>query len=258
MKLGIIGKGVVGTAIGKGFEHIGHSVFYHDIKLNTSINEVLNTDIVYICVGTPSTDEGDCDISAVHSVIEQLDELQYEGIVAIKSTVEPGTTKHYIDTYPELTFCFVPEFLREKYAYEDFVHNNNVLIVGTSDENVYSKIVESHGNLPVHKVLLEPTEAELMKYFSNTYKAMRVIFANAYYQIAQHFGVNYDKIKDGFLLHGVQEGHYLKVNEDFGLGYGGMCLPKDTNAMKRFVEKNSLDIDVFKFLQEENKKYKSK
>lgn len=258
MKLGIIGKGVVGTAIGKGFEYLGHEVFYHDIRLNTSIDEVLDTDIIYVCVGTPSSEDGSCDLTAVQSVIGLLELKDYTGIIAIKSTVEPGTTQHFSENYPERVFCFVPEFLREKYAYEDFVYNNNVLVVGTDSEEVYKKVVESHGKLPVHKIKLNYTEAELMKYFSNTYKAMRVIFANAYYQIAEEFNANYDAIKDAFLLHGVQEGHYLKVNEDFGLGYGGMCLPKDTNAMKRFVEKYKLDIGIFDFLQKENLKYKNK
>ena len=68
-----------------------------------------------------------------------------------------------------------------------------------------------------------------MKYFSNTYKAMRITFANSFHKIAEHFGANYDVIKDAFLCHGLTEGHYLNVNKEFG-GYGGMCLPKDTKA----------------------------
>jgi len=255
MVIGIIGKGVVGTAIKKGFEKINHTVRYHDIKHDTKIQDVLDTEIVYVCVGTPSDKDGHCDITAVLSVVEELDNLDYKGIVGIKSTVKPGTTQKLIDKYPNLTLCFVPEFLRERCAYEDFVYNNSVLVVGTEDDEVYNKVIESHGTLPTHKVKLKVIEAELMKYFSNTYKAMRIIFANSFYKLAKHFGGNYNAIKDAFLFHAVEEGHYLRVNKDYGYGYGGMCLPKDTKAMKSLVEEEGLDLDVFKFLEEENEKF---
>jgi|TARA_R110002153_G_scaffold73463_2_gene191720 GDP-mannose 6-dehydrogenase len=256
MKLGIIGRGVVGTAIQKGFEKINHSVRYHDIKHDTKIEDVLGTEIIYICVGTPSTDLESCDISAVLSVVDQLNVLEYKGIVVIKSTVEPGTTQELVDKYTNLTFAFVPEFLRERCAYEDFVYNNSILVVGTEDEEVYKKIVESHGVLPTHTMKLSIIEAELMKYFSNTYKAMRITFANSFYKIADHYGANYNAIKDAFLFHAVEEGHYLRVDKDFGYGYGGMCLPKDTKAMKRLVEKLDIDVDIFKFIDKENDKFK--
>ena len=255
MVIGIIGKGVVGTAIKKGFEKINHTVKYHDIKHDTKIQDVLDTEIIFVCVGTPSDKDGHCDITAVLSVVEELNNLNYKGIVSIKSTVKPGTTNKLIEKYPDLTFCFVPEFLREKCAYEDFVYNNSVLVVGTDDKKVYDIVVESHGTLPTHKVQLSVIEAELMKYFSNTYKAMRIIFANSFYKLAKHFGGNYNAIKDAFLFHAVEEGHYLRVNKDFGYGYGGMCLPKDTKAMKSLVEEEGLDLNVFKFLEEENEKF---
>jgi|TARA_R100000030_G_scaffold43373_2_gene32739 GDP-mannose 6-dehydrogenase len=257
MKIGIIGLGAVGSAIKKGFEYIGHEIYGHDIRYNTKVEDVLSAEIVYICVGTPPGKDEHCDVSAVLNVVEELNNLNYKGIVAVKSTVKPGTTGLLVDKYPNLTISFVPEFLREKCAYEDFVCNNNILVVGTKSDKVYNKIVESHGRLPVHKVKVSIIEAELMKYFSNTYKAMRITFANSFHKIAEHFGANYDVIKDTFLFHGVQEGHYLNVNKDFG-GYGGMCLPKDTKAMKALVKELDLNLDVFRFIDEENDKFVKK
>lgn len=256
MKLGIIGKGVVGTAIKRGFEYIGHEVSYHDIKHDTKIQDVLDSEIIYVSVGTPSAEDGSCDISSVLSVVKELADLDYSGIVAVKSTVKPGTTDELVKKYTNLTLAFVPEFLRERCAYEDFIHNNSILIVGTESDEAYSKIVESHGILPTHKVKATIIEAELMKYFSNTYKAMRIIFANSFYKLAEHFGANYNVIKDAFLLHAVEEGHYLRVNKDFGFGYGGMCLPKDTKAMKNLVKERGLDLEVFEFLDRENAKFR--
>ena len=255
MEIGIIRLGAVGSAIKKGFEYLGHSLSGYDIKDEfTKIEDILHSEICYICVGTPSSKNEHCDISAVLDVVDKLNELSYTGIIAVKSTVKPGTTNSLIEKYPNLIFAFVPEFLRERCAYEDFVYNNNILVVGTDSDEIYLKIVESHGDLPVHKVKIKIIEAELMKYFSNTYKAMRITFANSFYKVAEHFGANYDVIKDTFLYHGIQEGHYLNVNKTFG-GYGGMCLPKDTKAMKALVSELGLDIGIFKFIDEENDKF---
>ena len=224
MKLGVIGIGAVGSAISKGFEYIGHEVVGYDIKIpETSIEDTLDTEINFITVGTPTGPNQECDLTAVNSVIEQLSKLEYKGLVALKSTIEPGTTQRLQSQYRNLNMCFVPEFLRERCAYEDFVYNNNILVVGTDSDENYDLIVKAHGSLPFHKV-------------------------------AEHFGANYDSIKDAFLFHGVGEGHYLNVNKEFG-GYGGMCLPKDTKAMKVLCKKYDIDVDIFRFIDEENDKF---
>jgi len=255
MKLGVIGIGAVGSAISKGFEHIGHDVVGYDIKMpETKIEDTLNTEINFITVGTPTGNNDECDLTAVNSVMEQLNKLEYKGLIALKSTIEPGTTGRLKNTYPNLNICFVPEFLRERCAFEDFVYNNNILVVGTDSAENYNLIVKAHGSLPFHKVKMSIIESELMKYFSNTYKAMRITFANSFHRVAERFGANYDVIKDAFLFHGVGEGHYLNVNKEFG-GFGGMCLPKDTKAMKALCDKYDIDVDIFRFIDEENNKF---
>ena len=72
MKLGIVGLGVVGSAIKYGFEKLGHSVAEHDIKLDTSILDVLDAEICYLCVPTPSDDNGACDVTIVEEVLKEL------------------------------------------------------------------------------------------------------------------------------------------------------------------------------------------
>lgn len=258
MKLGVIGMGAVGSAIYKGFKHIGHTVIGYDIKLpETNIKDTLNTDINFITVGTPTGANDECDLTAVNSVIHQLNELGYKGLIALKSTVEPGTTDRLLQEYPNLNICFVPEFLRERCAYEDFVYNNNILIVGTDSISNYELVIKAHGSLPFHKIQMSTIESELAKYFSNTYKAMRITFANSFHKVAEHFGANYDSIKDAFLFHGIGESHYLNVNKEFG-GFGGMCLPKDTKAMKILCKKHDIDVDIFRFIDEENNKFVKK
>ena len=97
MKIGIAGLGVVGSACKSGFERCGYDVSVHDPKFFTNLNDIVNTEIVYICVPTPAKQDGTCDSSIVHETIVELMRLGYEGIIAIKSTITPGTTQDFID-----------------------------------------------------------------------------------------------------------------------------------------------------------------
>ena len=254
MNIGIVGLGVVGTACKTGFEKVGHTVKCHDIKLYTSIEDVLDTEVCYICVPTPSSNDGSCDISIVEEVVSKLNDLNYDGVLAIKSTVEPGTNKVFRSKYKNLKLYFVPEFLRERCATEDFIYNHNVLVIGADDDYAFKIIKKSHGTLPVHVVKVSPVEAELVKYYSNSYKALRITFANSFYKLCDKLGADYDVVKDSFLLHGVGEGHYLNVNKEFG-GVGGTCLPKDTKGLAYLVQKLGLNLDIFEMIVKENDKF---
>ena len=254
MDIGIVGLGVVGTACKNGFEKIGHQVKYHDVKFYTNIEDVLDTEVCFVSVPTPSNEDGSCDISIVEEVVGQLNDLKYKGVLAIKSTVEPGTNKEFREKYKNLRLYFVPEFLRERCATEDFIYNHYILVIGAEDEDAFNTIKEAHGDLPVHTVKVNPLEAELVKYFSNNYKALRITFANSFYKLCQELGANYDVVKDAFLFHGVGEGHYLNVNKEFG-GFGGTCLPKDTKGLAFLIEKLGLDLNIFKTVVEENDKF---
>ena len=254
MKIGVIGRGFVGGAITNGFENQGHEVLVHDTKLNTKIENVLESRLLYICVPTPSSEDGSCNTDIVESVLVELSELNYDGSVCIKSTIVPGTTQKFRQQFNNLNISFVPEFLREKTAVEDFLYNNNVLVIGSDDDETISLVKESHGVLPTHTVTMTPTEAELTKYFSNTYKAMRVTFANAFYNLCQTMGSDYDKVRDAFLFHGVGDGHYLKVNKQYG-GFGGTCLPKDSKALAKLVDDLGLPMEIFKVIVSDNDKF---
>jgi len=135
MKIGVIGIGVVGQAIKDGFEYIGHEVSVYDIKMpETKIEDVLGCEITYLTVSTLIGLNEECDLTAVNSVVGQLNDLNYTGLIAIKSTVEPGTTDKLKLQYSNLRFAFVPEFLKERCAFNDFVFNNNILVVGVDND----------------------------------------------------------------------------------------------------------------------------
>ena len=106
MKIGVIGsEGVVGGAVTYGMQKLGHEVKKHDVVLNTTIRDVEDTDVVYICVPTPSLSSGKCDTSIVEQVVETLHQIKYKGVIAIKSTVEPGTTKKLVEKYNNKNIC---------------------------------------------------------------------------------------------------------------------------------------------------------
>lgn len=254
MNIGIVGVGVVGGACKQGFELLGHTVSVHDPKFNTVLTSVKDTDIVYICVPTPESVDGSCDLSIVKDTIQRLENLNYKGLVALKSTSVPGTTEKLISE-TSLKMCFVPEFLREWCATEDFVTNHEVLVVGCHEAWMFDLVVESHGYFPKNRVMMTPMEAEILKYYSNVYNSLRVVFANTMYEICKKLNADYDKIKDTYLLRGQSSPHYLAVNETLR-GYGGACLPKDTKALDALVKQLGLDLKLFETIDRDNQKFK--
>jgi len=255
MKIGIIGLGAVGSANKQGFEHLGHEVLVHDIILSTSIKDVLSTEINFICVPTPSADDGQCDTTILESVIQELDDNNYNGIIAIRSTSVPGFTQRMIEKHKTLAICFVPEFLRERCAADDFINNHKLLAVGTFDIWVFRKVVKAHGNLPEHTEHLTPTEAEVLKYFNNVYASLRVTFANVMYEICEKLNCDYTTIKNSYIKTGKAVDMYLDVSDGLR-GYGGMCLPKDTRALARLMEKLELDLNLISSIDRDNSKFK--
>ncbi len=251
MKVGIVGIGVVGGACKFGFELLGQHVAVHDIALDTTLDDVVESEIVYICVPTPRDVDGSCDISIVREVLDGLKERNYTGIIAIKSTVAPGTTEA-LREITGMNLCFVPEFLRERCAITDFTENHDVCIIGCKDDETYETIKECHGSLPEKFVKLNPTEAEFCKYFNNTYNAMLVVFANSFYEACKLKGADYTKVKNAIVSRKHIHSHYLECNDNFR-GFGGMCLPKDVSAMAKLMEET--DINFFQNLLDENDNY---
>jgi len=255
MNIGIVGLGIVGKAIQYGFEKIGHVVKVHDIVLDTTIEDVLETEICYICVPTPTNEDDSCDVSIVEDVIKTLKELNYKGIIAIKSTVVPGTTFKLKEKYNKNNICFVPEFLRERCAITDFTENHAVCIVGTDADYVFEKIKKCHGKYPKKFVQVDETEAELCKYYNNIYNATLITFANSFYEVCKKLDVNYSEVKNAVVNIDHITDIYLDCNENFR-GFGGACLPKDTKAIVSLCKQMNIDVDFFQMLIDENNKYK--
>ena len=257
-KIGIIGLGIVGSALQYGFQKIlGHSVAGYDIKYpETSIQDVLDTEICFICVPTKTDAQERCETSVVEKTVEELANNKYKGLVVIKSTVKPGTTDELAKKYKNLRLAFCPEFLRERVAISDFVENQDVCVIGAYNDSDYKLIKEVHGKLPKKFCRLEVKEAEFVKYFSNIFNALRIIFANEFYEVCKATGTNYQNVKNCVVLRSNIVDAYLDCNENLR-GFGGVCLPKDTEAFAMFVKDLNLDLKLFDIILEENKKFKT-
>jgi UDPglucose 6-dehydrogenase len=256
MKIGIIGVGVVGQAIKSNFEAKGVLVICYDKNSESlySYNDLLTTESIFLCVPTPTVDNH-CDISIIKECIDRLNNEKYTGLIIIKSTVIIGTTQQLINQYPELRICFIPEFLRQDHAAEDFI-NNQELIVGTNSLDDYALVCQIHQYFITSSFKITPTEAELTKYFSNTFNALRVVFANAFYSVCENVGADYQAVlKSAMARPSNAVSCYLQCNNDLK-GFAGACLPKDLQAFSTFVEQAGLPIKLFETIINDNTYYK--
>lgn len=254
MKIGIVGKGTVGSAVYEGLQYLGHDMSFFDPKYEGStLTDVLNTDVVFISVPTDQAANGDCDTTIVDRAVGELAAAGYKGLVSIKSTVIPGTTDRLQKQYPNLRMSMVPEFLRAKSALADFVYNHDLLVVGTYNKEDAEIIVELHGSFPQHVSRVTPTEAEIIKYFNNVHHAMSVTFANIAYDVCGKMGANYMNVYKAITKRECFNPAYLMANPNMR-GYGGHCLPKDTSAWNNLIKKLGLPYNMIQSVIEDNEK----
>lgn len=253
MNIGIVGLGTVGRALKHGFERLGHTVRVHDRKLNTKIWDLLDTEIIYICVPTPPGSLGACHTGIVEGVVEEL--RDYRGVVAIKSTIEPGTTERLQKQYPEMKLCHVPEFLRASSPETDFVERLRVLVIGctpTSWFDSVARVINSHGRYPRKVVTATSTEAELIKYMYNAFNALRIVFADEFWQLCRREGADFQKIKDVFVdLEGIPNA-YMDIAENFRGKFGGACLPKDLKAILAYARSVGVEMNLLEAVEKAN------
>ena len=242
MKIGIAGIGVVGGAVLKSFEQ--HSIDvkgYDKFKNIGSLDDLLGTDIVFLCLPTLYSHELGCyDKTALHDVCKQLSEKKYNGLVVIKSTIEPTTSDYLAENY-NLNIMHNPEFLTARTAYEDF-HYQQHIIIGktkrTSDEQV-KILVDFYNKYYSYTefTLCTSTESEMIKIFCNCFYSVKIQFFNEMFLLCQKMDVNYKNVKNAMLKNGWISPHHTKVpGPDGKLSYGGMCFPKDTNALLSFMK----------------------
>ena len=256
LQIGIVGRGVVGGAIEHGFRKLGHQIAVHDIALGTELGHVRDSEIVFLCVPTASLANGRCDTTVVEETVRELSELGYGGVVAIKSTVEPGTTEKLRARHPQLKLCFVPEFLRERCAITDFCEHHDLCVIGTDEAEIYALVVAAHGHYPRRFFQASPTAAELSKYFNNAYNALLITFANHFYELCQKLDVDYAVVKELAVSRNHINDRYLDCNDNIR-GFGGVCLPKDLRALVQMGRELGVPGKLLETVIEDNQKYQT-
>ena len=197
------------------------------------------------------------DKSAIHEVCGDLEKNNYQGIVVIKSTVEPTTTEELAQKY-YLKFVHNPEFLTAATAFEDF-HNQTHIVLGKS-KNVQDKEVDVledfyKKNYPDAEISrCTCTESESMKSFVNCFYSVKIQFFNELYLLCQKMGCNYDNVKDLMLKNKwINPMHTEVPGPDGKLSYGGYCFPKDTNALAEHMKREGVTCKVLEAtIQERN------
>lgn len=233
--IGIIGYGVVGKATHQAF-FSEETVKIHDIALNTDISDLFGSEIIFICIPTDNYSN----FSDIREIISIFHKNSPETEIVVRSTVIPGFFNN-----PQEKLTYFPEFLRERKAIDD-AKNAEILFYAT---NIPKSKLENHNQFSYKLKKIKFSELEILKLMSNNYSAMKVVFANHYYEICKKYDADYEVLLESFQQ--AKNGQtYMDVNENLR-GYGGKCLPKDINF--------SIDIfgdsELFKAIKHDNLKW---
>jgi len=250
LKIGIMGVGMVGGALKRYFEKKGKKPFLYDKNKNIgSVEEVNQADVIFICVPTPFDKEKGFDLSFVEDAVSQI---QGEKIVVIKSTVLPGTTDKLQEKYPQHKFLFNPEFLVEAKA-DEGMQNPDRQIVGYTQksQDVAEMMMALLPRAPFERII-PAREAEMVKYFGNTFLSVKVIFGVQMYQLCKKLGIDYEIVRECASADPRIGPSHLDVYHGGYLGYGGRCLPKDIKALIQLANSREVDLKLHKTVEEIN------
>ena len=293
MKLCMIGTGYVGLVSGVCFSDLGNDVIcvdkdkdkinllkkgkvpiyepglselvvknYRNKRLTFSSDlktSVRNSDIIFICVGTPTLKNGSsADLSQVYNVAKELSlSINKFKIIITKSTV-PVTTGDVIEKIilkknnkKKFSVVSNPEFLREGEAIRDFIYPDRI-VVGSNDKNsnrilknLYSPLISKGAQY----VNTSRRAAELIKYASNAFLATKITFINEIANLCEKTGINVEDISIGMGLDKRIGGRFLRA----GPAYGGSCFPKDTKAIVSTADNFKINLSVIKSVIKSNK-----
>lgn len=268
MKIGIIGNGYVGNAIVEFFKDRADLAVY-DLDPEKSFcssgfpledhseyfEAAAASDYIFVCVGTPTVD-GKIDLYAVEDVMNGLLWEKVKNPIILKSTVVPGTCQDLFDNYG-LNITYNPEFLTARTAVQDFAQPDSIVLAGPNLDPVLELYAKFFPDMRPHCFPQYET-AELIKYARNTFYATKVAFWNEIKDVADELDVDYGDVLEGVLASGwIDPMHCNVPGPDGQRGYGGACLPKDSQALIATARKLGKPMLILEAVDESNKKYRS-
>ena len=284
-KIAIIGTGYVGLASAVGFAHLGHEVVGIDIdkakiaKLSSGQSPIFEKDIevflkkslkkkkiaftsdyskvagsqfVFLCLPTPQLDDGAADVSFILESTKMLSRhLKKSSTVVIKSTVPVNTWKLVKENInrEDVSVVSNPEFLREGTALQDFFKPDRI-VVGCTDEVKATEVARLYKAKKAKVVFTDNTSAEIIKYASNSFLAIKLSFVNEIAAYAESTDANALEVLNAMGLD-------KRIGKDFlkpGPGWGGMCFPKDVSALKESAREKNVPIPLLDAALESNLK----
>jgi UDPglucose 6-dehydrogenase len=285
-RIGIFGAGYVGLVTGACFAELGHDVAVRDVvpdKIDAlgrgevpiyepGLEELLvrnaarlrftldvrdaveHADFVFICVGTPPTYSGDADLSAVWTVIDELQAAAglARPIVVMKSTVPVGTgekVRSALDArgLEHVGYASNPEFTAEGTAVRDFLHPDRI-VVGAFDDADGQAVAELHNGIEANIVHMDVASAEMVKLASNAFLMTRISFINEIANVCEATGADVVKVAEAVGLDRRLGPHFLRA----GIGYGGSCFPKDSLALKQLAANSGYHFQLLNAVIEVN------
>lgn len=247
MKIAIIGAGAVGTGIAELFPQ---AAIYDEPKGIGRREEVNSADVAFVCVPTPSAADGGCDTSIVGEVVGWLEAK----VIVLRSTVTVGTTRRLAKETGK-RIVFQPEYGPAETPDHPFNDLRNVrwVILGGErrDTKVVARAWQSVYNSDITIAQTTPEAAELCKYMENAFLALKVTFCNEFFDIAARTGVDYNELRELWLLDPRIGRSHTWVLED-KRGFGGKCLPKDIAAIVKHAAEVGHDPQLLRAVIEVN------
>jgi len=297
MRLTVAGTGYVGLVTGAGFANLGNDLICFDIdkakidllsdgvvpiyepgleeiyrrnlktgRLKFTVDAqkaVQESDIIFICVGTPEDEHQNADLTAVKEVAATIGKyINDYKIVVNKSTVPVGTAdlvkqiiKENQQNQIEFDVVANPEFLREGAAVKDF-ENPDRIVIGTDSpkaEKIMTSLYRTRARTDRPIMVTDIRSAEIIKYASNAMLATRISFMNQLSYLCEKTGADIKQVAKGIGLDNRIGPRFLQA----GLGFGGSCFPKDIKALISTLEEYDCDSDLFEAVDRINDKQKS-
>ena len=279
MNITIIGLGYVGLVNTLFLASKGHNIFALDINKNkvatlkagnTTINEphfqellteysnnirfttnhkdaLRNANMIFICVDTPQGSDGSVNTTNFYNCLATIKEsITNDVSIIIRSTVPVGTNKltcdYFLDSPYKVDIISFPEFLSQGKAFEDLT-NPMRLVFGVNDQKgvqIAKSLTTLFDIKKIPVMITTPINAELIKYASNSFLAMKISYINNLAQLCDAVGGDIDKVSTGMGLDPRIGSSFLNA----GIGYGGSCFPKDTNGLYWIANNNSIKMDL--------------